>query len=266
MRFGCCMNMISTLPDGTGIEWIETIKKSRYDYVELPLAQMMELDAAGFAAFRDRVFALGLPCEACNNFFPGTLQLTGLDVDQEKIDRYLAEALDRAEQLGAKTIVFGSAKAKNVPEGFPRDKAWKQLVDLLRDMDEAVRPRGITIAIEPLNRQESNIINTVKEGLELAGEVNRKNIGVLVDYYHLVVEEESSDILLRAAGHLQHVHFARPEGRVFPSLQDVEEDYALFFSKLRQTGYNGRISVEAYTSNVRYDSQETFKLLAGLSA
>lgn len=264
MRFGCCLSMISTMPDGTGIEWADTLKKSRYDYMELPLTQIMDFDAASFGVFKDRVFSSGLHCEACNNFFPGTLRLTGFDVDRAKIEKYLVDVIDRAEQLGAKTIVFGSGKAKNVPEGFSRDKAWKQLVDLLRDIDEAVKMKGITIAIEPLNRHECNIINTVAEGLELVGDVGRKNVKVLVDYYHLAVEKENPDILLRTAGHLQHVHFARPEGRVFPHSQD-DEDYTLFFRLLRQTGYNGRISIEAYSNKISHDVPEALKLLTALS-
>ena len=264
MRFGCCLNMLSTLPDGTGVEWIEVFNRNNYDYVELPLAQMMALDDEKFEALKERVLSSGLPCEACNNFFPGSIRLTGPRVDMKKTEQYLMTALDRAQQLGVKTIVFGSSRAKNVPEGFPMDQAWKQLIDLLRFIDDAVKPYGITIAIEPLNRQESNIINTYAEGLELAEKVARDNIRVLVDYYHLAIEKENPEILLKKPEMLQHVHFAKPEKRVFPKKQ-AGEDYSGFFSILKQAGYEGRISVEAYTGDLENDACEAIKLLRNLA-
>ena len=42
MKFGCCLNMVSTQPDGTGIEFIDQLKNAGFDYVELPTAQMMQ--------------------------------------------------------------------------------------------------------------------------------------------------------------------------------------------------------------------------------
>ena len=53
MKFGCCLNMVAEGPDGTGIEHIEKLAQLGYDYVELPTAQMMELDDEAFAAFKE---------------------------------------------------------------------------------------------------------------------------------------------------------------------------------------------------------------------
>lgn len=69
---------------------------------------------------------------------------------------YVEKALYRASQLGVEFIVFGSGPAKAVPEGFPMEVAWKQLVDLLRVMDTAAKKHSITIVIESLRKQECN--------------------------------------------------------------------------------------------------------------
>jgi len=90
--------------------------------------------------------------------------------------------MDRAARVGAEIIVFGSAGAKNVPVGFPMNVAWRQIVDLLQHLGPLAAERGLTIAIEPINRQEANIVTLAAEGLRLAREVNHPRVQLLVDY------------------------------------------------------------------------------------
>ena len=81
MRIGYCTNLIATQRDGTGSEWIEKGKECGFDYVELPLAQMMDLNDREFSSLKERVDSSSLKCEVCNNFFPGRIRLTGDAVD-----------------------------------------------------------------------------------------------------------------------------------------------------------------------------------------
>lgn len=71
MRIGYCTNLIATQIDGTGSEWIEKGQENGFDYVELPLAQMVDLKDEEFSSLKERVGSSGLKCEACNNFFLG---------------------------------------------------------------------------------------------------------------------------------------------------------------------------------------------------
>ena len=263
MRIGYCTNLIATQIDGTGSEWIEKGKGTGFDYVELPLAQMMDLDDKEFSSLKERVDSSGLKCEACNNFFPGSIRVTGHAVDYDRIEEYLDRALGRAAQLGVKVIVFGSPKSKNVPEGYPMDKAWSQLVELLKIIDPLVRTKGITVAIEPICKLESNIINTAGEGLRLVRAVDRENIKLLVDYYHLVTEKEDPKIILSAGSYIKHVHCANPVGRGYPV--EAEDGYVRFVSLLKRIGYEGRISVEAYTKDFRYDAKRSVEILRQLA-
>ena len=263
MRIGYCTNLIAIQIDGTGSEWIEKGKENGFDYVELPLAQMVDLNHKEFSSLKEKVGSSGLKCEACNNFFPARIRLTGNDVDYGKTEAYLDKALGRAAQLGVKVIVLGSPKSKNVPEGYPMDKGWSQLVELLRTIDPLVRTRGITVVIEPLNKMESNIINTAAEGLKLAKAIARENIKLLIDYYHLVLEKEDPEILLRAGSYIKHIHFANPTGRVYPA--EKVDGYIRFMDLLKRIGYEGRISIEAYTKDFCHDAKRSVKILRQLS-
>jgi len=247
MRFGCCANMVATGPDGIGLEIVEQLAELGYDYIELSLAHMMALPKAEFSALARRVARSGIRCEACNNFYPRTVRLTGDVVDWPQLQNYTGRALARAAELGAQTIVFGSSGAKNVPEGFPMARAWEQIVESLCMVDPLAAEHGITIAIEPLNRRESNIVLTAREGLALTRQVDRPRIKLLVDYYHMTLEDESPDILLEAGPEVRHIHFARVEGRSFPA--EIEIGYHPFFANLRKIGYDGRVRVEAYTTD-----------------
>jgi D-psicose/D-tagatose/L-ribulose 3-epimerase len=262
MRIGYCTNLINTQADGTGSQFIKKGKEKGFDYVELPLAQMVALNEVDYHSLKETLAAYRLKCEACNNFFPPGIRLTGKDVDYGKIEDYLAKALGRAAGLGVKVIVFGSPMSKNIPEGFPRDKAWSELVELLRILDPLVKEKGIIIAIEPISKSESNFINTAAEGLELIREADRDNIRLLIDYYHLVLENEYPDIILEAAPYLKHIHFADPEGRAYP--REVKDGYVTFVNLLKHIGYEGRISIEAFSKDFDRDAGLSVQLLRQL--
>lgn len=262
MRIGYCTNLISTQADSTGIQFIKKGKDKGFDYVELPLAQMTALNDADYISLKQKLSACGIKCEACNNFFPPGIRLTGQDADYEKIEDYLTKALGRAAGLGAKVIVFGSPVSKNIPEGFPRDKAWLQLVELLRFIDPLAGAKGITIAIEPISKGESNFINTAAEGLALARDADRESIGLLIDYYHLALENENPEIILEAAPYLKHIHFADPQGRTYP--RKVKDEYETFINLLKRIGYAGRISIEALSKDFDHDAGHSVEVMRQL--
>jgi sugar phosphate isomerase/epimerase len=261
MRFGCCGSMVAKDPDKTGVEIVETLKEIGYDYIELSLAHISKLSDEEFLRLKDRLNTSGIKCEACNNFFPPEIKLTGWQADMKKIDKYLDLALSRVSELGVEVIVFGSGPSKNVPEGFPMEKAWEQLVNLTKYISSLAEKYKITIAIEPLRKEECNIINKVSEGLRLAKEVDRDNVKLLVDFYHMRSEEEDPSILKECKGYLKHVHFSRFEGRTFP--RDIGEDilYVPFFKSLKEIGYKERLSIEAYSKDFYKDTYESLQFL-----
>jgi len=251
--------MISPESDPIGIEIVETLAEMGFDYIELSLAGLMALPEAAFADAARRIEFSGIRCEACNNFFPAPVRLTGAAASLPAAVEYALAAMDRAAHLGVRVIVFGSSAAKNVPAGFDQGTAWKQIVELLATLGPPAEVRGITIAIEPLNRKESNIVNLASEGLRLIREVNHPNVQLLVDYYHLMMEREDPAIIAEAGASLRHLHLARVEGRAFPLQPD--EGFSRFFQCVRQIGYAGRCSVEAYTHDFAADAHQALRML-----
>ncbi|HVI42057.1 MAG TPA: sugar phosphate isomerase/epimerase family protein, partial [Anaerovoracaceae bacterium] len=220
MKYGCCLNMLSRIPGGTGIEYLEIFRDCGYDYVELPLAEIMSLPKEEYDRLASRLYEAGIPCESCNNFFPPAMRLTGPTVDFGAVGDYVDRAVAAAGTLGARNIVFGSGGAKRVPEGFPKPEAYEQIVRLLRYAGTVASQHGITISIEPLRQAECNIINTFEEGVMLARDVGGTQVRVLADIYHLSEEREPASHIEEYGAYLSHIHFANPEGRVFPIMED----------------------------------------------
>jgi sugar phosphate isomerase/epimerase len=265
MRIGCCLNMNAAGEPRTGAEGIPLFRELGYDYVELPLAQVMELPAAAFRELTGTVRGAGIPVEACNNFFPPQIRLTGEEARPRAALDYLGAALDRAAALGVKIIVLGSSGAKNIPPGFPYPRARAQFAELLARIDQAVRPLGITVALEPLNKRESNFITTAGEALALVRELSLGGIKLLIDYYHLRMEDEGPPVIGEAGPELRHLHIASKEGRRFPRQGDGE-DYRGFFTRLRAAGYDERVSVEAYSQDLPGEGAASLRFLRELAA
>ena len=213
-----------------------------FDYFEPAAAAIAALNDQEFADFRRRVFASRLRCTSFNSLIR-TLQVVGPSANPDAVTAYLGYTLDRCRQLGARIVVWGSASSRNVPEGFSRDQAWRQIASFLRNAGNLARPMDIVVAIEPLRKQESNIINTGAEALRLVREVNHPNVKMIIDYYHLRQEREDPDIVRQASDQIVHLHFANPTGRRWPKTPDEDPVYARFFELLKRIDYRGGISI-----------------------
>jgi D-psicose/D-tagatose/L-ribulose 3-epimerase len=173
---------------------------------------------------------------------------------------YVKKAFARLTRLGTEIVVFGSGGARRVPEGFSKEAAFAQLVEFGKRIAPEARAHGLTIAIEPLRRDETNIINSAAEGLALVTAIGDPNFQLMVDFYHLAIEKEDPEIVVRARDHIRHLHMANPHGRVFPLRWD-EYDYAPFFASLRKSGFDKRISVEASTKDFPSEAPQAIALL-----
>ena len=244
----------------TSLQNVPAAKRAGFDYVELSTTEIAALSDADFEnAVRD-IANVGLPVPVTNLFLPASLKVTGPEASTAQQMAYVAKAFDRLARLGVGIVVFGSGGARRVPDGYPRDDAMRQLVDFGRRIAPLARARGLTVAIEPLRRDETNIINSAAEGLELVEAVGDPAFQLMIDFFHLAREHEDPSIVLRAAPHLRHLHMANPEGRVFP-LTPEEFDYEPFFANLRKIGYDQRISIEASTTDLQRDGPRAIALV-----
>ena len=269
MRFGCCGCMVVGRRPGqeqrviTGIEVLADTERIGFDYIELSLSDIMRLDTTEFTRTKQRLEHSGLKCEACHNFIPSNIRLTGPDADLTAACDYVGKAFPRAARLGAKVVVFGSSGARNIPPGYPYSYARKQIVELLGRIGDLADRHDLTVAVESLNRRESNIINTIAEALSFSREVHHPCIKLVCDYYHMMVENEDPKVILEAGEQIRHVHISEPEKRGFPV--EAKQSYHEHFQRLKDIGYQERVSIEAYTENFEADAVRSLELLRSLA-
>jgi sugar phosphate isomerase/epimerase len=216
-----------------------------YDYLELNTQTHLqgEADEATFQPILEQIQSCGIACQACNVFVPAHLKITGPQVDFPHLTRYVSVVLDRAERAGIRAIVFGSGGARRIPDGFERGRAFEQLVAFGRMLAPVSAEHGVTIVVEPLNRGETNMLNSVSEGLQYVKAVNHAAFRLLVDAYHWAKESEPAADIVTAGPWLAHAHIATYANRLPPGAEAC--DFKPFFTALKQSDYDQRLSVEA---------------------
>jgi sugar phosphate isomerase/epimerase len=153
----------------------------------------------------------------------------------------LYELIDFASAIGAPLVTIGSFRGKlaNVESG-----GRELLADTLRNAAAYAQAVSVRIALEALNRYEGDIVNNYEEGLAFLGEVNHPALGLLLDTYHVNVEEASwSKPFQRTlqAGKLFHVHLG-DNNRLPPGRGLI--DFAAILATLRENAYTGFLSAE----------------------
>ncbi len=151
-------------------------------------------------------------------------------VDTKRLERYMKTALQRAEQVGIRIIVFGSGWARVCPPDYSHTDALQQIGAHFSQWSEWAQNHGVEIVLEPLRYEETNTLNTVTEAGEFVANINRPGARLLADFYHM------------AYNLLSHVHVAEKRDRAAPGRYG--EDFRPFFAALHQAGYDRRISIE----------------------
>ena len=248
MKFGVC----------TDIQNVSLVKKAGFDYLECTVVSLMPETEHEYEEIVRKYQESPLPIETCNILLPSTLKIVGEAVDQRAIKQYVEKALPRVKQIGADTVVFGSGGARSAPENFPRSKAEQQIVSFLQLIADVAEPLGLTVVIEPLNKKESNMINSVPEAVEFASKVNRKSIQVLADFYHMDEESEQLTNIVDASEWIKHIHVA-DTGRLAPGTGTYP--YAAFADCLREANYSRRVSIECKWSDLESELTTAMKHL-----
>ena len=189
---------------------------------------------------------------------PKTLLLLAPETTDEQIREYLHGALSRVQRLGGRIAVFGSGKSRNRPERMDYGDAFRRLAQVTRLTGEIADEYGVTIVIEPLNRNETNMINSLGEGACLVAAVDHPRVRLLADYYHIAVENQPVSDIERLTG-ICHAHVAALSGRRVPVSEDV--GYAEMFAAMKRTGYQGLLSVEGKTDDLAADGPKSVQML-----
>lgn len=156
------------------------------------------------------------------------------------IDYYL-RLLDFANSVGQPLVSCHGYVGRIRPVSSQAEE-WTLLVRAVRQIAEQAQTVGLRLVIEVLNRYESHLINTAAEAADFVEEVGADNVGILLDAYHMNIEEADPAAALRQAGHrlwLYHVADSNRQG-----IGRGHTDFAAQLTALADIGYQGPIILE----------------------
>lgn len=244
-----------------GSDKSELAKEAGCLYIEAGVAKIL-MPNQPEADFKQKLESLSnqvLPIKCFNVFLPGELKAVGDHADHEGIIQYASTAFARAERVGANIIVFGSSGARTIPDGFDRAKAKEQFIALCKSLAPIAGSRSITLAVEQLNRGETNFINTMAESGEIVEAVHHPNLKMMCDVYHALKENDPASEIIRFREHLVHCHIAEKEGRTPPGV--MGDDFTPYLRALKKINYRGRISLECNWKNIDEELPKAVKVL-----
>jgi D-psicose/D-tagatose/L-ribulose 3-epimerase len=216
-----------------------------YDLIEIPVLDPASIDtamtnrlleAAGIAAS----CSLGLTFETdISSADPATVA---------RGERLLGEALAVTRDLGGKYLCGVIASAMGRYTDQPSKAGRAHAVAAIRRLAEKAAPAGVTLGIEVVNRYESNLINTAAQALDFIADVAAPNVTVHLDSYHMNIEEDDLAAPIRACGDRRgYLHIgANNRG----GLKQSMIDFPAMFAALRESGYQGPIAFESFSSAV----------------
>ena len=226
------------------LEKAEEVLAARPDFIEEHIQNFLKPAEPESACAKNLADAANskVPVRAANCFLPGAMKCVGPEVDLAALERYAAAAFARAHAAGIQVLVFGSGAARKLPDGFPKSKATGQFIALLKRLGPIAAANQVTIVVEPLNKGETNFINSLAEGAETVERAAHPNIRLLADLFHMLRDGEPAAEIARFGKWLAHVHLAEKEKRSAPGVKG--DDFRPFFAALKQAGYDRRMAVE----------------------
>jgi D-psicose/D-tagatose/L-ribulose 3-epimerase len=236
---------VSPLTDDELTRLAPRVREWGFDVIELPVEQPGDWNPVRAAELLDR---LGLGATVCLVMPPGRELVDTDAATVADTQDYLRHCVDVAVTVGS-PVVAGPAYA-SVGRAWPiDDEARRELYAELRiALEPVVRyaaTRGVRLAIEPLNRYETSLINTVAQGLEAIDGLPADGCGLALDTYHLNIEESDPAAAIRAAGsRIAHVQVCAND-RGAPGADHL--DWPALLTALADAGYRGSLCIESFT-------------------
>ena len=186
---------------------------------------------------------------------------------RRKTVAYLDTLIDFCGDLGGSYMIFGSPKQRNT-RSISVEQAKKYFAEGLAAVADHAQQRGIEILVEPLGKRTTDVVNTLAEASQLAGQVNHPAIGMMFDFNNTVDETEPFDVLLRKYyKNIHHVHVQEMGGKHLGTGTAVN-DYVKAFQVLKDMRYSHWISLEVFDfspggKTIAAESMRTLKQIEG---
>ncbi len=219
-----------------------------FDFVEIALENPSDIDAV---YIKEELEKNGLDCLAICAAMGPDRDLRGTKEQQQTALSYLKGVMDQMKALGCPVLagpLYSSVgRAEQVAKEDYKNQ-WKTVVAHLKDLSDYAQERNIVLAIEPLNRFETDFMNTCEQGLNMINDVNHPALLLHLDSFHMNIEEKHlHTAILKAGDKLGHFHSCGSD-RGTPG--NDHTDWTAIFEALKKINYKGNMAIESFTTDV----------------
>ena len=236
---------VSPLTDERLADLAPRVRGFGFDVIELPIESLGDWDPG---RTRDLLDGLGLRATTCAVMSPDRDLISDDPAVIESTQAYVRGATDMAAGVGARSLagpIYSPVGKTWSMEAKQRAPAIHRLVESLKPLADYAGERGVTLALEPLNRFETSFINTAEQAMEVVDGVDSPALGVLLDTFHMNIEEHDPAAAIRACGsHVAHFHACGCD-RGAPG--DDQIPWPKIAAALDEAGYEGPIVIESFT-------------------
>jgi D-psicose/D-tagatose/L-ribulose 3-epimerase len=248
-RFGLNTFLYASPFTNDSVKLFPKLKKWGFETVEIPVEALEHIDPAVVKAAAEKAgLKIGSIC-ACMG--PGR-DFRGSAAEQKTAIEYVKGLIDQAVVLGCPSVI-GPIYSVVGLIGPHDDKEKKQQFDLvvknLKPLAKYAEKKGVKLCIEPLNRFETDFLNTCDQGLKLVKAVGSPAVTLHLDTFHMNIEEKNqAAAILKAGKHLGHFH-ACGSDRGTPGGDHI--DWEPIVKALKKIKYKGDVVIESFTTDVK---------------
>lgn len=226
-----------------------TFKKWGFDTFEVPIESPAHIDPQKVKREADKT---GLACgSACACMGPDR-DLRGTTRQQQTALKYMMAVIDQMVALDCPSLIgpvysaVGRADAVPTPE---YKKQWRTVVKNLKTLCAYAGDKGKKICLEPLNRFETDFINTCDQALNMIADVGSPHLLLHLDTFHMNIEEKNQAAAIRKAGKLLGHFHACGSDRGTPGNDHIQ--WEPIAAALKEIGYDKDVVIESFTSDVK---------------
>ena len=249
MRLGINTFLFTSPFTTDSINLFPKFKKWGFETIEIPVEDPSHIDAAKVRAALDKN---GLVCGSiCACMGPGR-DFRGSEEDQKTAMIYCKALIDQMVVIGCPSLigpVYSVVGKADAVEPAAQKLEWALVVKNLKELARYAQSKGVQICVEPLNRFETDFLNTCDQALKLIKNVGSPALKLHLDTFHMNIEEKNQAAAIRKAGKLLAHFHACGSDRGTPGKDHI--DWKSIAKALKEIKYNGDVVIESFTTDVK---------------
>ena len=249
MRFGINTFLFTSPFTNESTKLFRQFKKWGFDTVEIPIEAPEHIQPS---YVRKELEKNGLACGSVCACMGPDRDLRGTPEQQQTGLEYLMKLIDQMVELDCPSLIGPVYSAVGRADAVPADEykqQWKTVVKHLKTLCQHAQKQGRQVCLEPLNRFETDFINTCDQGLKMIKDVRSPALKLHLDTFHMNIEQKDQPAAIRKAGRLLGHFHACGSDRGTPGGDHI--DWPGISRALKQVGYKGDVVIESFTTDVK---------------